>query len=85
MGKVEDEMHMMMECPMYSQYRTELYTKLGYDQGTNVTDANMKELCNGRRRNGWQAAEHWKAIASYIGKCYNMRESVLGARLNALN
>ena len=67
---VEDELHMMMECPAYEQHRArfpELCTKP--EQGW--TDGEFRERGNGKTK------EHWEGYASVLVDCMDTRAQML--------
>ena len=67
---VEDELHMMMECPAYEQHRArfpELCTKP--EQGW--TDGEFRERGNGKTK------EHWEGYASFLVDCMDTRAQML--------
>ena len=65
LGIVEDEMHFMLECPVYDGIRRHLLLKLEMD-GV-VSDANMKSICCGN------SEAQWHAIARFIKTGFYMR------------
>ncbi len=67
MGKVEDEMHLMLECPLYGAQREIMLRTRGIAGIATVDADNMRMMVNGKN------SSEWKAIARYINACYKLR------------
>ena len=67
MGCVEDEMHFMLECPLYRVQRRSLLSALDISVDADVCDANMRMISNGR------TTDQWRAIIKYIKSSYQVR------------
>ena len=70
-GGVEDEMHMMMECPEYEQHRTS--AMCAQPEG-GWTDSEFRGRMNGGTR------EHWVGLADFIRSCMDTRAKKLVER-----
>ena len=77
MGTVEDELHFMLECPLYGSERCTLLTALGCPVLGNNIDANMTLISNG------SDAQQWRAIARYIGEGLRLRADRLQVKFGA--
>jgi acylphosphatase len=67
MGKIEDELHFMLECPLYGVQREALKRAKGIHGVVMANDDNMHMVVNGK------TSADWKAIAKYINTCYMLR------------
>ena len=65
---LEDEMHFILECPLYSIDRIELYDKLSIKPDTNTTDSLMRHVMNPSSFDGW------KYLVKFINKCDKKRK-----------
>ena len=72
-GGVEDEMHMMMECPAYGQHR-EANTAMCAKPEGGWTDSEFRERMNGG------TCEHWVGLARFIRNCLGTRAAKLVQR-----
>ena len=61
LGKVEDELHFMLECPLYRHIRADFLLKMGV-QSSNfaASNENMQRIANGRNE------DEWKITYTYI-------------------
>ena len=66
---VEDEMHFMLECPLYSEDRKLLFEKLDIDQESVDKDSNMRLVMNP------DTFEGWKYLVKFINK-YDKNRSI---------
>ena len=72
MGKVEDELHFMLECPLYQHIRAELMQSMGmHASDITVNNENMHRIINGR------SAFEWNSIATYLRGGYKLRAATL--------
>jgi hypothetical protein len=67
MGKIEDELHFMLECPLYGVQREVLKRAKGITGVVAANAENMRMVVNGK------TSADWKAIAQYINTCYMLR------------
>ncbi len=67
MGKVEDAMLLMLECPFYEARREIMLRARGVAGVAAVNAENMRMMLNGNKY------PEWKAIAQYINACYKLR------------
>jgi hypothetical protein len=68
-GIVEDEMHIMMECTMYDDIRSD-YMRI---RGINLQSASMNMMVD------CESGEQWIAFAAYIRACFKLRSDHLGS------
>ena len=68
-GIVEDEMHIMMECTMYDDLRSDYM----WTRDITVESANMKMMVD------CQSGEQWNAFATYIRACFKRRTDYLNS------
>ena len=72
MGKVEDELHFMLGCPLYQDIRAALMQNMGmHASSVTVNNENMQRITNGRN------ASEWNFIATYIREGYKLRAVAL--------
>jgi hypothetical protein len=69
-GGVEDEMHMMMECPAYDRHRAANQALCARPEG-GWSDAAFRERMNGATRG------HWEGLADFIGRCMETRVQMI--------
>ncbi len=65
---VEDEMHFMLECPLYSEDRKILFEKLRIESALVDKDLSMRRVMNP------ESFEGWKYHINFIKKCDNNRQ-----------
>ena len=65
---VEDEMHFMLECPLYSEDRKLFFEKLGIEPGLVDKDLSMRRVVNP------DSFEGWKYLIKFIKKCDDNRQ-----------
>ena len=65
---VEDEMHFMLECPLYSEDRKLLFEKLGIESELVDKDLSMRRVMNP------ESFEGWKYLIKFIKKCDDNRQ-----------
>jgi hypothetical protein len=70
---VEDELHMVLECPIYDMERMTLFSAIGVP-ATGSCHAAMKEVMNGDG-----SRMHWQAIASFLTACERKRDELKDA------
>jgi hypothetical protein len=67
---VEDEMHMMVECPAYEQHRAGHQALCARPEG-GWTDSTFRERMNGGTKT------HWEGVADFIRRCMETRVQML--------
>ena len=67
---VEDEMHMMVDCPAYEHHRLSNADMCAAPQG-GWTDTEFRKRMNGGTR------EHWEGMASFVRSCLETRANKL--------
>jgi hypothetical protein len=65
---VEDEMHFMLECPLFSQERKTLFEKLRIEYDPNEKASCMRNIMNPESSKGWNY------LLKYINKCDEKRK-----------
>ena len=89
MNSIEDEVHYLFHCPVYSEYRIELYTKLFelsggsiniINSGINWNSNKLIELILGSGLSTMNSNCR-SAIKSYLGKCSIKRDKLLKERI----
>ena len=70
MGVVEDEMHFLLECPLYHTSRKVLFTAFGMADEMPVSDDVMRIITNGR------SVHQWQTLVQYIRDCNWKRAAV---------
>ena len=65
---LEDEMHFILECPLYSIDRIELYDKLRIKPDINTTDSLMRHVMNP------SSFAVLKYLVKFINKCDKKRK-----------
>jgi hypothetical protein len=68
---VEDEMHFILECPLYTTERKELFAKLRLESEFSDKDLQMRRVMNPT------SFEGWKFLIKFINKCDEKRQSKL--------
>jgi hypothetical protein len=68
-GSMEDELHFMLECPLYNEPRQSMMQK----RHLNLTPCSydMRDIMNG------SSSEEWMAISEYINTCELLRKNHL--------
>jgi Trp operon repressor len=65
---VEDEMHVLLECPLYSADRKLLFQKLRIESELVDKDLSMRKVMNP------ESFEGWKYLIKFIKKCDETRK-----------
>lgn len=68
---VEDELHFMIECPLYNNERKELFTKLRVEPECMDKDLQMRIIMNPT------SFEGWKYLIKFIKKCDAKRNDII--------
>ncbi len=68
---VEDKMHFILECPLYTTERSELFAKLRLESEFADKDLQMRRVMNPT------SFEGWKFLIKFINKCDEKRQSKL--------
>jgi len=66
-GKVEDEFHFIMECPLYHQERQGMFEKTDIDGGAGGDRENFQLLFK----------THWREVGAYLTAAWAKRRSTL--------
>lgn len=70
LGVVEDEVHFLLECPMYAAQRSDLQRILDFPTGAPVDNCFRQVVdCSSQIQ--------WRAFATYIRNCLKLRDDVL--------
>jgi len=96
LNSIEDEVHYLFHCPVFSEYRIELYSKLQDLSGGNIVilssasasasgmnDRKLIDLILGPGLSTMNSNCR-SAIKSYLGKCSIRREKLLKERISAI-
>ena len=70
LGKVEDELHFMLECPAYSEERRHLLESKGFEGHVPSSADNLRNVVNG------EDYRSWKTLAQYIKVCSRKRSNM---------
>ena len=65
---VEDELHFILECPLYTTEREELFAKLRLESEFADKDLQMKRVMNPT------SFEGWKYLIKFTNKCDEKRK-----------
>lgn len=68
---VEDELHFILECPLYTAERKELFAKLRLESEFDDKDLQMRRVMNPT------SVEGWKYLVKFINKCDEKRKCKL--------